>query len=70
MPKIGTRPQGKDQDAEKINHSWFWPNLSKFLKANDIIIGETGTTSFGIVDSVFKANTKYVHVLELQPLQV
>jgi len=59
-PEIGSRPQGTDQDADKITHSWFWPNLSKFLRPNDIVIGETGTTNFGLADTTFKPNTKYV----------
>lgn len=31
-----------------ITHDWFWTNLEKWLKKGDIIITETGTSSFGI----------------------
>lgn len=33
----------------QITHSWLWPRLSKFLKPRDIVITETGTSSFGIL---------------------
>ncbi|OVF08180.1 putative pyruvate decarboxylase [Clavispora lusitaniae] len=37
----------------KITQQWLWSRLSKFLKPNDIVITETGTSSFGIVQTSF-----------------
>ncbi|KAJ5852648.1 pyruvate decarboxylase [Penicillium soppii] len=31
-----------------ITHDWFWMNLGKWLKRGDIVLTETGTSSFGI----------------------
>jgi len=50
----------QDQDPTRITHAWIWSHLSSFLKPNDIIIGETGTTGFGIIDTLFPENTKCV----------
>jgi len=33
--------------------------MSSFLRPNDIIIGETGTSNFGIYDIAFPANVRY-----------
>lgn len=59
MPKAGSRPPAKDQNPEQITQTWLWPRIGEFLKPNDIVIGETGTTGFGLADSVYKPNTKY-----------
>ncbi|KAI5481627.1 pyruvate decarboxylase [Pseudohyphozyma bogoriensis] len=38
-------------DADKVvTHAAFWPLWGKFLQENDIVIAETGTSSFGIID--------------------
>ncbi|KAK7469175.1 hypothetical protein VKT23_003666 [Stygiomarasmius scandens] len=39
-----------EEDNDVISHDWFWPRLSGFFKPKDIIIAETGTSSFGILD--------------------
>lgn len=33
-----------------ISHEWFWPRLSQFFKPKDVVVAETGTSSFGILD--------------------
>lgn len=35
---------------EKITHDWFWPRVAKFFKPKDIIVSETGTSNFGLLD--------------------
>lgn len=46
------------EDAEKreneptaITHAYLWPRLSSFFKKGDVIVGETGTAEFGILDT-------------------
>ncbi|KAF3491569.1 pyruvate decarboxylase [Arthroderma uncinatum] len=34
--------------APTITHSWLWPTVGNWLQENDIVITETGTSSFGI----------------------
>jgi pyruvate decarboxylase len=38
---------------EIISHAWFWPRVGQFIKPRDIIIAETGTSSFGVLEIPF-----------------
>lgn len=40
-----------------ISQKWLWTRLSEFLKPEDIVISETGTSSFGIIQTRFPKNT-------------
>lgn len=63
MTKIGSSimPGPKNQLPESeinsqdktITHSWLWPEFGKFLKEDDVIITETGTSNFGIWETTF-----------------
>ncbi|KAH7910804.1 thiamine diphosphate-binding protein [Hygrophoropsis aurantiaca] len=50
---------------ETISHAFFWPRMEEFFGEKDIIVAETGTSSFGILDvplpeqSVFVAQILY-----------
>ncbi|KAF8809567.1 pyruvate decarboxylase [Phlegmacium glaucopus] len=39
-----------EEDSATISHLWFWPRLSYFFKPKDVIVTETGTANFGILD--------------------
>lgn len=43
-------------ETEKIVHAYLWPRLSTFFRDGDVIIGETGTSSFGILDTTLPKN--------------
>jgi len=46
---------------QQITHSWLWRELSsKFLKPNDIIIAETGTSMFGLMDVRFPEGATFI----------
>lgn len=36
-----------------ITQAWFWPRVGEFMKENDIVVTETGTSNFGIWDTKF-----------------
>jgi pyruvate decarboxylase len=38
------------ENTQVITHTWFWPRVSQFFKPNDVIVTETGTSNFGIID--------------------
>lgn len=40
-----------------VTQQWLWTRLSTFLKEGDVVITETGTSSFGIVQTKFPNNT-------------
>ncbi|KAF3008541.1 hypothetical protein E8E13_006536 [Curvularia kusanoi] len=50
----------RDKDAEHITQSWLWPQIEAFLRPGDIVVGETGTSVFGLCDIKFPANTQFI----------
>ncbi len=40
-----------------LNQSWFWVRFSSWLRPGDVVISETGTSSFGIIQTKYPANT-------------
>jgi len=53
----GPNPENKvkenEDSSETITQAWFWPKVGGFLKENDIVITETGTSNFGIWETKF-----------------
>ncbi|KAJ5052224.1 uncharacterized protein L3040_001982 [Drepanopeziza brunnea f. sp. 'multigermtubi'] len=62
------RPRGDRLEVPILNQStsgaieqtYTWQRLGKFLKANDIVLAESGTAQFGMPDATFPANVRYV----------
>ncbi|GAA98499.1 uncharacterized protein L969DRAFT_76081 [Mixia osmundae IAM 14324] len=48
------------ENSEIISQDYFWPTMGKFFQAGDIIIGETGTSSFGLLDVQFPPDAVFV----------
>ncbi|KAF7978485.1 hypothetical protein HWV62_45623 [Athelia sp. TMB] len=49
------------QDAEKsIVQDWFWPRMAQWFKPKDVIVSETGTSNFGLLDVPFPAESIFV----------
>ncbi len=44
----------------KIEQSYVWQRLGRFLKPNDILLAESGTAQFGIQDATYPPNTQYI----------
>lgn len=38
------------ESNEIISQAWLWPRVGEFFKPGDVIVAETGTSSFGILD--------------------
>ncbi|KAI9359957.1 pyruvate decarboxylase-like protein [Zopfochytrium polystomum] len=49
------KPFGKkiEYSDTEITHAWLWPRVSKWLREDDIVIAETGTSAFGVVSCEF-----------------
>jgi len=45
------------EDNSIISHSWFWPRVGEFFRQKDVIVTETGTSNFGIMDVQLPQNT-------------
>ncbi|CAA7262057.1 unnamed protein product [Cyclocybe aegerita] len=39
-----------EENTPVISHLWFWPRVGYFFRPKDVIITETGTANFGILD--------------------
>ncbi|KIM89288.1 hypothetical protein PILCRDRAFT_219466 [Piloderma croceum F 1598] len=48
------------ESNETITHTWFWPRVGKFFKPKDIVIAETGTSSFGLLDTPLPKESVFV----------
>ena len=63
MTKVGNpgvhRPRNQvpedeaNSQSQVVLHSWLWPQVGKFLREDDIVITETGTSNFGIWETTF-----------------
>ncbi|KAG6906948.1 hypothetical protein DXG01_011208 [Tephrocybe rancida] len=38
------------EETGVITHTYFWPRMAEFFKAEDVIVTETGTANFGILE--------------------
>jgi pyruvate decarboxylase len=48
------------EPSHDITHLWFWPRLSFFFQNQDVIVTETGTSNFGILDVPLPASATLV----------
>lgn len=49
-----------DADASHITQSWLWPQIEAFLQRGDVIVGETGTSVFGLCDIMFPPSVQFI----------
>jgi pyruvate decarboxylase len=43
----------KKWGAETITHAFLWPKFSDYLRPGDVVVTETGTANFGIMETAF-----------------
>jgi pyruvate decarboxylase len=56
LPKPGEDPLGE----EVISHLYFWPRISQFIRPEDVVCTETGTSSFGALEMQLPAKAIYL----------
>ena len=56
LPKATEDPLGE----EIISHLHFWPRISQFIRPEDVVVTETGTSSFGALEMPLPAKAIYV----------
>ncbi|KAH7082083.1 pyruvate decarboxylase-like protein [Paraphoma chrysanthemicola] len=49
-----------DESATKLTQSFLWPSIEKFLRPGDAIVGETGTSNFGLCDITFPPHVRFI----------
>lgn len=62
-PKVGPAiPDEKiDKKSEVITHAYLWPRFGDWVDSGDIIVTETGTSNFGIMETRFPANVQAIN---------
>ncbi|CCM04944.1 uncharacterized protein FIBRA_07141 [Fibroporia radiculosa] len=48
------------EDTDIITQSWLWPRMGQFFRQKDIIVAETGTSSFGVLEVPFPTGAMFV----------
>ncbi|ORY80480.1 pyruvate decarboxylase-like protein [Protomyces lactucae-debilis] len=57
VPTFENKVPAEAQEGPVIKQDWFWPTLGKtFIKSGDVIVSETGTSNFGLIDTQFPDN--------------
>ena len=49
----------KDKDATQLVQSQIWPSIEGFLRSGDVVVSETGTSTFGLCDITFPSHTRF-----------
>ncbi|KAI5123447.1 hypothetical protein M0805_008819 [Coniferiporia weirii] len=49
-----------DDPTPTITHDWLWPRVGAFFREKDVIVAETGTSSFGILDVPLPKDATFV----------
>ncbi|KAJ4467111.1 pyruvate decarboxylase [Lentinula lateritia] len=52
-------PQEPDEPIV-ISQAWLWARVTQFLRPQDVVIAETGTSAFGVLDIPFPNNAVFV----------
>ncbi|KII86955.1 hypothetical protein PLICRDRAFT_43649 [Plicaturopsis crispa FD-325 SS-3] len=48
------------ESGSDISQAWFWPRLGEFFRPKDVIVAETGTSSFGVLDVALPEKSIFV----------
>ncbi|KAH9841375.1 pyruvate decarboxylase [Rhodofomes roseus] len=48
------------EQNEIISQAWLWPRVGQFFRPKDIIVAETGTSSFGVMEVPFPTGAVFV----------
>lgn len=52
--------QERTSISQEITHAWWWPRVGQWLKDGDVIVTETGTANFGILETRFPPNVTHI----------
>ncbi|KAF2663452.1 pyruvate decarboxylase [Microthyrium microscopicum] len=60
-PKITNSIPESESSTGTITHAWLWPRLGKWLEPNDVVVTETGTANFGIMETHFPPGVRSIN---------
>jgi pyruvate decarboxylase len=50
----------RESISQEITHAYFWPRVGQWLREHDVVITETGTSNFGILEARFPAHVTHI----------
>lgn len=56
-PVVANDVASNKDASPTITQAWFWPRIGEYLRENDIVVTETGTSNFGIWGTKFPPGT-------------
>lgn len=59
-PNVADEADHVAEKSDLITHDWLWKSLGKWLRAGDVVLTETGTSSFGIWDTTMPPNSIFM----------
>lgn len=60
IPIVPFKAKVPTEETDVITQRYFWPRIGSFFKPNDVIVTETGTANFGILDTPLPPKTLLV----------
>ncbi|KAF2026732.1 pyruvate decarboxylase [Setomelanomma holmii] len=60
IPNNKIPQQEIDSSSPVITHAWLWPRLGQWLRKDDVLITETGTSNFGVWETRFPENVNAI----------
>ncbi|OLL26820.1 putative pyruvate decarboxylase [Neolecta irregularis DAH-3] len=60
MTKFANGTHKDETPTGIITQKYLWPRVGEFLKENDVVLAESGTSNFGILDAQFPKNVTYI----------
>ncbi|OBZ71188.1 Pyruvate decarboxylase [Grifola frondosa] len=48
------------EDNEIISQTWLWPRVGQFFRSKDVVVTETGTSTFGVLDIPMPCGSVFV----------
>lgn len=55
-PSVTNEVAANNDGSQTITQAWLWPRVGEFLREEDVVVTETGTSNFGIWDTKFPSN--------------
>ena len=46
-------------EGEVISQAWFWPRMASWFQEGDVLLGEMGTSAFGMLPLALPSNSQY-----------
>ncbi|KAF2101247.1 pyruvate decarboxylase-like protein [Rhizodiscina lignyota] len=60
IPQLPQRKIPRDHEASHLTQTWIWKEIASTFRPGDVVLGETGTASFGLVGERWPQDMTYI----------